>query len=1042
MGRIALVALLALPGVASAQDAASLAPLGERLLALFGRLHPTLVHFPICLLIVTAVLEAVAIIRRTSEINRIGLHALLWASASAFVATIAGLANASHQDFFGETADFLAIHLWGGLVVTTVALVAALTGLGSFELRPHRQRALYRILTISNALFMCYIAHFGGLLVHGADYFAEPLSLASNASLSDGGMASIKRSALNASKDSIAVIPPPSRRKINFEKDIHPILKENCAKCHDDGKSKGDYRIDDRELFIKGGKTGAAIIPGDSQASYLVKLISGVEPKKIMPSKGRLLTAEEIGVIRAWIDQGAVWGKLARKNSLTPKKPTTPRRPQVPATESPTLTNPIDSFITTYWSKHDATKTLSLNSTISDETFIRRAYYDLHGTTPTKEIIDTFAHTPSPEKRRDLIRSLLNNRQAFASHWLTWWNDLLRNDYSGPGFLHGGRADNSPWIYASLYNNLPYNQFANDLIAPRKSSAAFINGVKWWEAGNVTANEEIGMQAAQNVGQLFMGINLKCASCHNSFTDEWKLRETYAFANAFSQKPLGVHECNVPTGETMEPGFLYPELGQIQNGNPGKRRKQAAALITSDQNGRFARTFVNRVWQRLFGAGIIEPLDEMDQPAWDEDLLDWLASEFVSQQYDINKLLELLMTSQAYQLPSVGTTEKISKDFVFKGPLVRRKNGEELLDSVASAFDVVPTALSADVERALAVTVLNTKLSDAAERQKEAVLFRSGEIAPNTSPVPFEVNLTSSDSNLWLIVLRRFDKTSELDRQRAQFDQVQKQDSGLLDLKVSSSQTQRDKKSQRAKGIKKLAMKEDQAERYLASFENLRFRVGSRDLPLVAIDPQPSVFEEKPVATAATEGSKTSSEAPITSIGQDTIKTRAFTAIRINFAASRPASFSGRVLSVSPSPEPEHKVEFLIVRGLALRSVFLESSPSLLNLGRPRREQITTRRATAATTMQVLELSTGDGLTDLVSKGSAAILTRTKTGGQTTSTSLEPVAVMIFNRLLGRDPSQREIESLRSNFGPTINRAEVEDLIWSLCMLPEFQLVT
>lgn len=1042
MGRLALILLVSLPSLAVAEDGATLAPLSERLLALFGRLHPTLVHFPICLLIVTAALELLALVRRNSEINRIGLSALVWSAACAFAATLAGLANAAHQEFLGESAEFFSIHLWGGLIVTALAIVGSLVGLGSFKVRPKLQVLVYRSLTIGNALLMCFMAHYGGLLVHGADYFEEPLTLAAQTTTSQGGMASLKRSALNKNSNSVAVIPPPSRRKISFEKDIEPILKENCAKCHDDGKSKGDYRIDNRDLFIKGGKDGPAAVPGDSHASYVVKLISGVEPKKVMPSKGRRLTDEEIGVIRAWIDQGMAWGAVERKNVLTPKKSTAPRRPTIPERSDPTVANPVDAFISAYWSGKESTRNLSLNKNIPDATFARRVYFDLHGTTPSRLEIERFVANSSATKRRDLIRSLLSDRKAFASHWLTWWNDLLRNDYSGPGFLHGGRQDNSPWIYAALYNNLPYNTFVQQLIAPSRDNDGFIRGVKWWQAGNVTANEEIGMQAAQNVGQLFMGINLKCASCHNSFTDEWKLRETYGFANAFAQKRLSVHECNVPTGETVQPGFLYPELGTIDGSSSAKRRLQAANLVTSDQNGRFARTFVNRIWHRLFGAGLIEPLDEMDQPGWNEELLDWLASEFVARKYDVNELLELLMTSRAYQLPAVGATEKVSKSYTFAGPHVRRKNAEELIDGVADAFNIVPTALSSDVERALAVTLLNTKLSDAAKIQSDSLLFRSGEVRPNGPAVPFNVSLHKEDSSVWLVVLRRFEKESALERQRKQFEQIQKQDSGLLELEVSSSQTQRDKQSQRVKGIKKNALKEAEDENYTAVFDSLRIHVGTKALPLLSVDPAPHVIEEKALETATTEGVNSNKPKSYVTIERDTIKTRAFTAIRINAGDMKPSRLSGRVLSTSPKADEEHVVEFLIVRDLDLRAVFLESRPSLLNLGRPRREQITTRRTTAASTMQILELSTGEGLTDLIHKAAEVVMTNNRLKKPQTELPLQTAARSAFSGLLGRQPLAHELQILQSSFGPTVNRAEVEDLIWGLCMLPEFQLIT
>jgi hypothetical protein len=853
-------------------------------------------------------------------------------------------------------------------------------------------------------------------------------------------MASIKKAALQSGKNNSPVIPPPSRRKINFEKDIHPILHNNCAKCHDDGKSKGDYRIDDRELFIKGGKTGPAIVPGDSQSSYLVKLISGVEPKKIMPSKGRALSPEEIGVIRAWIDQGAVWGKMARKNALLPKQPTTPRRPELPPVS---YQNPVDKFVTAYLSKRNLGDKLANNdSLISDQQFIRRAYFDLHGVAPSIQHVARFTSDPSPAKRSALIKTLLANRKAFASHWLTWWNDMLRNDYSGPGFLHGGRTDNSAFIYASLYNNTPYNAFASKLIAPSDNSSAFINGVKWWQTGNVSANEEIGMQAAQNVSQVFMGINLKCASCHNSFTDEWKLKETYAFANAFAEQQLGVHECNVPTGETVQPGFLYPELGAIKEGSLQQRRKQVANLVTSDLNGRFARTFVNRVWQRLFGAGIVEPLDEMDSPAWDNDLLDWLAAEFVAKGYDVKQLLELIMTSRSYQLPAIGAPEKMKAGFTFEGPFVRRKNAEELLDTVAQAFEVLPQALSSDVERTLAVTVFNQGLEAAREIQKDSLLFKSGDIEPNGKGVDFDIALSDSRP-VWLIVLRRFEKISELDRQRQKFEQVDKQDGGLVEIETSSSQTERDRKSQQVKGVKRNAAQLNKNEDYHALFENVRFMVGGRVVPMLDVVAAPDAFVDKPIDTATIENTVADHKESLPVFGPNSIKTRAFSAIRLNVEGSNATRIMGRVRSISPSQGADHRVEFLLVRGLDLRSVFLEATPTLLTLGRPRREQLTTTRRTAATTMQALELSTGEGLANLIRKAA----TITISGGTTRkvqqhSTGTKAAASAVYGRMLGRTPSATELAALQQDFGATVDLVEAEDLIWSITMLPEFQLIT
>jgi hypothetical protein len=283
---------------------------------------------------------------------------------------------------------------------------------------------------------------------------------------------------------------------------------------------------------------------------------------------------------------------------------------------------------------------------------------------------------------------------------------------------------------------------------------------------------------------------------------------------------------------------------------------------------------------------------------------------------------------------------------------------------------------------------------------------------------------------------------SELERQRQQFDQIQKQDSGLLELEVSSSQTQRDKQSQRVKGLKKNALKEPEEENYTAIFDTLRFHAGSKNLPLLSIDSTPQVLEDKPVETATTEVVNANKPKSYATVERDAIKTRAFTAIRINTGDWKPSRLTGRVLSVSPQQDTEHAVEFLVVRDLDLRSVFLESRPSLLNLGRPRREQITTRRSTSASTMQVLELSTGEGLTDLVHKAAEVVMTSNKLQKPQVEVPLRTAATSAFSRLLGREPHTTELEVLRSTFGATINRAEAEDIIWSICILPEFQLIT
>jgi len=131
---------------------------------------------------------------------------------------------------------------------------------------------------------------------------------------------------------------------------------------------------------------------------------------------------------------------------------------------------------------------------------------------------------------------LLNRNADYAQHWLTFWNDALRNDYTGAGYIDGGRTDITLCLYKALKTNKPYDAFVRELISPDKASNGFIRGIKW--RGSVNASQRIEMQAAQNVSQVFLGLNIKCASCHDSFINDWRLSDAYNLATIYSGGPL------------------------------------------------------------------------------------------------------------------------------------------------------------------------------------------------------------------------------------------------------------------------------------------------------------------------------------------------------------------------------------------------------------------------------------------------------------------------------------------------------------------------
>jgi Protein of unknown function (DUF1553)/Protein of unknown function (DUF1549) len=160
--------------------------------------------------------------------------------------------------------------------------------------------------------------------------------------------------------------------------------------------------------------------------------------------------------------------------------------------------------------------------------------------------------------------------------------------------------------------------------------------VRW--RGDVSAGQTVEIQFAQSVGQTFLGINLKCASCHDSFIDRWKLEESFGLAAIYATRPLEIHRCDKPIGTIATASWLFPELGQIDPQTPQPERlKQLAARMTHPENGRFARTIVNRLWQRLMGRGIVHPTDAMQTEPWNADLLDYLAVHLADHRYDLKQ---------------------------------------------------------------------------------------------------------------------------------------------------------------------------------------------------------------------------------------------------------------------------------------------------------------------------------------------------------------------------------------------------------------------
>ena len=478
--------------------------------------------------------------------------------------------------------------------------------------------------------------------------------------------------------------PAPRARAIDFAHDVLPILKSRCAKCHTNGTYKGDLSLDTREALLD----AEVLRPGQADMSELILRLTTDDPQLRMPLNATPLTTEEVSALRRWIDEGAAWQdgfSFANQHQLAPLAPREVALPSATGDRP----HPVDRLVDQYFAEYELPRPESL----SDAAFARRAHLDLIGLLPSPEVTASFSADQGPNKRKRLVADLLARNRPYAEHWLSFWNDLLRNDYAGTGYIDGGRKQISRWLYDSLLANKPYDQLVRELVAPTAESEGFVRGIKW--RGRVNASQTTELQFARNTAQVFLGINLKCASCHDSFIDSWKLRDAYGLAAVVSNEPLEIYRCDKPTGDTAEPRFLFPELGRVDPAASREDRlRQVAKLLTSPDNGRLARTIVNRLWQRLMGRGIIEPVDMMDNRPFDQDLLDWLAWDLAEHGYDLKRTISLICTSQVYQSACVaadeGPSDSVPGGYVFRGPVARPLSAEQFVDAVWQMTGTTP----------------------------------------------------------------------------------------------------------------------------------------------------------------------------------------------------------------------------------------------------------------------------------------------------------------------------------------------------------------
>ncbi len=786
---------------------------------------------------------------------------------------------------------------------------------------------------------------------------------------------------------------PCQADELDFVHDVVPILRQHCEKCHGGEEAEGGFSINSRSSFIDGGAT-----PGNVDESRFMQLVLSQDPDQQMPPKDLPRVSEQDrATLISWVRTGLPWtdGYTFAKNAYQP--PLLPRDVVLPPSR-PGREHPIDRLLDKYLLEHQR----AWPDPVDDAAFIRRAFLDLTGLLPDADKVEAYLDNDDPGKRQQLVDDLLSDNVAYAEHWLTFWNDWLRNDYDGTGFITGGRKQISSWLYKSLIGNLPYDEFARQLIAPRSDeSRGFIDGIKW--RGTVSAGQSLEIQFAQSVAQTFLGINMKCASCHDSFIDSWKLSDAYALAAIYARQPLMIHRCDKPTGETAKPAWLFAELGEIDPvASRDQRLTQLSQLMTDQDNGRFSRTVVNRLWAQLMGRGIVHPLDAMHTRPWNEELLDYLANYLTEHDYDLKAVLRLIATSDAYASRSeiISERDQLESDYVYAGPRAKRMTAEQYLDAVWKLTGQAPLKFDAPLMRGdfddlgtsqveLSASWIWHPQEQTAKQNVEHLVFRKE--LELTAPVQSAMAAISADNEFELYVGNR--------RRAASKDWTVVESVALQGALKKGKNTI-------------VVVARNLGDSPAGLFFQMHVALEGDQQLTIASDDTWQVTRGQP--QGGREGRLGKLPAPwVAAVVQEKLPAYAET---VDPQAKR-------ILATGAAAGQ------LMVRASLLKSNFLMRS-----LGRPNRDQIVTSRPAGLTTLEAIDLSNHETLATIISGGAG----RWSADYQDAPGELVD---QLFLAALARRATPGERQSLLQALGDSPSVAVIEDVLWAVFVMPEFMII-
>ena len=394
----------------------------------------------------------------------------------------------------------------------------------------------------------------------------------------------------------------------------------------------------------------------------------------------------------------------------------------------------------------------------SDEEYLRRVFVDITGTMPTIEEHDKFVAAVDPLKRDKIVDDLLQ-RKEFVDIWVMKWAELLQVR------TIANRVEKKPmlayfnWLREKIASNTPTDKMVQEILGSRGGSFAS-------PATNYYQTETETLKVSENVAQVFMGMRIQCAQCHNHPFDRWTMDDYYSFAAFFAQigrkqgedpretiifNSGGGEVAHLVGGRVMKPKFL----GGAEPDLAGRdRREVLAQWLASAENPYFAKNLANIVWSHFLGRGIIEEVDDVrvSNPPVNAELLDELAKKFTEYNYDFRKLVRDICTSRTYQLSTKTNETNDSDHRNFAHAELRRIRAEVLLDCISivtttqDKFPGLPTGA-----RAVQIADGNTAtyfLTTFGRAKRETVCSCEVKMEPNLSQALHLINGDTSNAKI------------------------------------------------------------------------------------------------------------------------------------------------------------------------------------------------------------------------------------------------------------------------------------------------------